>query len=110
MSVEEVLADKLIVWPITRSMCAPMSDGAAAVIIASADAAARLGDSRRAVRIRGIGVSSGSNRKPGEVEKHLTLDRVAFSPVGLPGGWVSSQAWFVCRPRSVGVTSANGPA
>ncbi len=38
-----------------------------------------------------------------EVEKHLILDRIAFSPFGFPGGWVSSQAWFVCRPRPVGV-------
>ncbi|SFB89369.1 Acetyl-CoA acetyltransferase [Polaromonas sp. OV174] len=71
MTVEEVLADKLIVWPITRSMCAPMSDGAAAIIVTSAAAAKRLQPSR-SVRIRGIGVSSGSTRKPEEVERHLT--------------------------------------
>lgn len=71
MTVEEVLADKLIVWPITRSMCAPMSDGAAAIVVASAAAAKRL-QPKRSVRIRGIGVSSGSTRKPEEVERHLT--------------------------------------
>ena len=71
MTVDEVLADKLIVWPITRSMCAPMSDGAAAIVVASADAARRLQPSR-SIRIAGIGVSSGSNRKPEEVERHLT--------------------------------------
>jgi acetyl-CoA acyltransferase len=71
MTVDEVLADKLIVWPITRSMCAPMSDGAAAIIIASSEANIRM-NRKRAVRIRGIGVSSGSNRKAEEVEKHLT--------------------------------------
>jgi SAM-dependent methyltransferase len=37
-----------------------------------------------------------------EVEKHLALDRVAFSPFGFSGGWISSQAWFVGRPRSAG--------
>lgn len=71
MTVDEVLNDKLIVWPITRSMCAPMTDGAAAIIVASAKGAARL-DRRRAVKIRGMGVSSSSQRKPEEVEKHLT--------------------------------------
>jgi acetyl-CoA acyltransferase len=71
MTVEEVLADKLIVWPITRSMCAPMSDGAAAVVVASAEVAKRLQPSR-SVRIRGMGVSSGSTRRPEEVERHLT--------------------------------------
>lgn len=71
MTVEEVLTDKLIVWPITRSMCAPMSDGACAIVVASDSALAKF-DARRAVRIRGIGVSSGTNRQPDEVEKHLT--------------------------------------
>lgn len=71
MTVEEVLKDKLIAWPITRSMCAPMSDGAGALLVASGAALARF-DARRAVRIRGIGVSSGSKREPSQVERHLT--------------------------------------
>jgi acetyl-CoA acetyltransferase len=71
MTTEEVLADKLIVWPITRSMCAPMTDGACAIIVCSTQALQRF-EKRRAVRIRGIGVSSGSQRKPEEVDRHLT--------------------------------------
>ncbi|WP_274628903.1 thiolase family protein [Arvimicrobium flavum] len=71
MTVDEVLADRLIAWPITRAMCAPMSDGSAALVIASAGAVARLG-SRRAVAIRGIGVSSSSDRSIEEYDKHLT--------------------------------------
>lgn len=71
MTLDEVLADKLIAWPITRSMCAPMSDGACALIIASQDALGHF-DTKRAVRIRGMGVSSGTNRKPDEVHRHLT--------------------------------------
>lgn len=86
MSVEEVLADRMIVWPITRAMCAPMSDGAAAILIASKGAVAE-GGWRRAVRIAGIGVSSSSDRQPEEVERHLTrvaaaraYDRAAVGP------------------------------
>jgi acetyl-CoA acyltransferase len=71
MTVEEVLNDKMIAWPITRSMCAPMSDGACALLLVS-DAALSRFDARRAVRIRGIGVSSGSNREAHQVERHLT--------------------------------------
>lgn len=71
MTVDEVLKDKLIAWPITRSMCAPMSDGAGALLVASGSALARF-DAKRAVRIRGMGVASGSRRKPSEVERHLT--------------------------------------
>jgi len=71
MTTEEVLADKLINYPLTRSMCAPMSDGACALILAS-DAGLAKFDRARAVRIRGMGVSSGSNRTPDQPERHLT--------------------------------------
>jgi acetyl-CoA acetyltransferase len=72
MTVEEVLADKLIAWPMTRSMCAPMSDGAAALIVASTAAVKRLGIARRAVRIRAVAVGSGTSRTANEYERHLT--------------------------------------
>ena len=71
MTREEVLADKLISYPMTRAMCAPMSDGAAALVIASERAMERF-DRSRAVGIRAVSASSGSNRKPDELEKHLT--------------------------------------
>lgn len=71
MTVDEVLADRMIVWPITRSMCAPMSDGACAIILASRRAAAAL-DAGRAVHVRGIAASSSSNRRADEVSRHLT--------------------------------------
>ncbi|MBU2515712.1 thiolase family protein [bacterium] len=35
MTVEEVLADRLVAYPLTRSMCAPIGDGAAAVVVCS---------------------------------------------------------------------------
>ena len=34
------------------------------------------------------------------VRAHLTVERNLFSPLGYFGGWVSSQAWFICRPRN----------
>jgi len=71
MTVDEVLADKLIAWPITRSMCAPMSDGACALVVAAGSALDRF-ERRRAVRIRGIAVSSGTRRTADEVDRHLT--------------------------------------
>lgn len=71
MTVDEVLADRLIAWPITRAMCAPMSDGSGALVVASERAVARLGASR-AIRIRGIGVSSSSGRSIDQYDKHLT--------------------------------------
>jgi acetyl-CoA acyltransferase len=63
MSVEEVLADAPIVWPLTRAMCAPVSDGAAAAVLCSGAALRRLG-AQRAVRIRASVLLSGSVRAP----------------------------------------------
>ena len=37
MSVDEVLADRLVSWPLTRAMCAPIGDGAASAIVCSSD-------------------------------------------------------------------------
>lgn len=71
MTIDEVLNDKLVAWPITRSMCAPMSDGACAIVVAAEGVLQRF-DARRAVRIRGMGVSSGSQREASQVERHLT--------------------------------------
>ena len=72
MTVDEVLADRMISWPMTRSMCAPMSDGACALVVASEKAVARLGASKRAVRIRGIAIASGVERAPDDDEHHIT--------------------------------------
>jgi len=72
MSVDEVMADRLVVWPITRAMCAPISDGACALVLASDKAVAALGQRQRAVTIRGLGVSSSSNRDPRAYDQHLT--------------------------------------
>ncbi|MFC0220259.1 thiolase family protein [Pseudochelatococcus lubricantis] len=71
MSVEEVLADKLIAWPLTRSMCAPMSDGACALVVTSGRSLGRF-DAQRAVRVRGIAAASGSNRRPADFDRHIT--------------------------------------
>lgn len=71
LTVEEVLADRLVAWPVTRSMCAPMSDGSGALIVAAESALSRF-DRNRAIRIRGMGVSSSSNRTPEQYERHLT--------------------------------------
>ncbi|BBD99650.1 thiolase family protein [Sphingobium amiense] len=72
LTIDEVLADRMVVWPITRSMCAPMSDGACAIIVASRRFAETMDSGRRAVSIRGIGVSSSSNRTAAQYDRHLT--------------------------------------
>ena len=36
-TVDQVMADRAVSWPLTRSMCAPIGDGAAAALVCSAD-------------------------------------------------------------------------
>ena len=71
MTIDQVLQDKLISWPLTRSMCAPMSDGSAALVLSSRPALRHF-DAKRAIRIRGIALSSGSNRTEEQYDKHIT--------------------------------------
>lgn len=64
MSVEAVLADKAVVGPFTRSMCAPISDGAAAVLVGSREALLSLGSERPRVRIAAIAAANGTRTSP----------------------------------------------
>ena len=63
-TVDEVLADRPITYPLTRAMCAPVGDGAAAAIVCSKRVLDALpGEVReRAVRIAGHGLSGGKYR------------------------------------------------
>lgn len=84
MTVDEVMADRMIVWPVTRAMCAPMSDGACAIIVSAREIAKRR-SGKRAVTIRGIGASSSSDRTAEQYDRHLTrvaADR-AYDMAGL---------------------------
>tara|TARA_R110002153_G_scaffold124543_3_gene270953 strand:+ start:59174 stop:60418 length:1245 start_codon:yes stop_codon:yes gene_type:complete len=69
-SVDEVLNGRLISWPFTLPMCAPISDGGAAAVVCSAKGLAKL-NAKRAIKIRGISLASGSNRAPDEFERHI---------------------------------------
>jgi acetyl-CoA acyltransferase len=70
MSVDEVLGDIPISWPLTRSMCAPISDGAAAAVLYSERGRHRFGGSR-AVRVEALVLVSGVDRKPEDFDKHI---------------------------------------
>jgi acetyl-CoA acyltransferase len=61
-TIEEILAGKVIAWPLTLPMCAPISDGAAAVVVGSRAAAQRLA-SVAPVRVLASVLTSGSTRK-----------------------------------------------
>jgi acetyl-CoA acetyltransferase len=62
MTVDEALSDREIAFPLTRSMCAPIGDGAAAALVASGDWLRRQSAElqRRAVRVRATAASGGT--------------------------------------------------
>ncbi|HEY7167844.1 MAG TPA: thiolase domain-containing protein [Candidatus Binatia bacterium] len=53
LTVKDVLASEIMAWPVHRLMVSPTSDGAAALVIASEEAARRLTD--KPVWIQGVG-------------------------------------------------------
>src|SRR6056297_3156676 len=61
MSVDEVMADKPIAYPLTRSMCAPVGDGAAAAMVCSEDFLKKM-TNPRPVKIRASVNGSGTDR------------------------------------------------
>lgn len=63
-SVAEVLGDKRVLAPLTRAMCAPISDGAAAVMVCSGEALRSLPAAvqARAVKVVGVELASGRYR------------------------------------------------
>ena len=58
MTVQQVLEDRRVVGPLTRAMCSPIADGAAAAVLCSAEVARRLGRAD-AVRVRGYALRAG---------------------------------------------------
>jgi acetyl-CoA acetyltransferase len=56
--VEKVLSDRIVSWPLTRSMCAPIGDGAASAILCSEDVVRKLGLGSQAVKIRASVIGS----------------------------------------------------
>lgn len=71
MTVEQVLSDPMVVPPLTRAMCAPISDGAAAVVVCSERGLHRLGGSSRAVRLRAISLATARDRKERNFDGHI---------------------------------------
>lgn len=85
VSPEQVLADRLVSWPLTRSMCAPIGDGAAAALVCSAAFLKTLPAEvrERAVRIRASVLTGGKYRRLDEPGlSHLAAQR-AYAMAGL---------------------------
>jgi acetyl-CoA acetyltransferase len=82
MTVEEVLNDRLVSHPLTRAMCAPIGDGAAAAILVSGEYLRTLKEAR-AIQVRASVLASGSTR-PGNQAKAAAQKAYEMAGVG-PG-------------------------
>jgi acetyl-CoA acetyltransferase len=91
-SIDEVLSAPPITYPLTLPMCSPVSDGAAAVVLATEDGLRRYGiDRSRAIRVLASVIQTGSDRDPSDVENHCTARaaRRAYEKAGIGPGDVS---------------------
>jgi len=86
-SVDQVLDDREVSFPLTRSMCAPVGDGAAAALVCSADYLAGQPEAirSRAIRIAATTMSGGKYRtvdEPGlsHIASQRAYDRAGLSP------------------------------
>jgi acetyl-CoA acetyltransferase len=82
LSVEDVLHAPMIAEPLTRPMCSPIGDGAAAAVIMSEREMRRRGI-RRPVRVLTSVLHSGWDREPDEEGTVEVCAREAFEEAGL---------------------------
>ncbi len=83
VSVDDVLNDRMVSYPLTRAMCAPIGDGAASAILASGDVVKQLGVLSRAVRVRASVLASGRTRSVDEPDIGERAGRIAYEKSGL---------------------------
>lgn len=85
LTAEEVLADRPVSWPLTRAMCAPIGDGAAAALVCSEAWLARQSAAvrSRAVRIAASTMTSGKYRRLDEPGLSKLAAEKAYKAAGL---------------------------
>jgi acetyl-CoA acetyltransferase len=82
MTAEEVLAAKSVAYPLTRPMCAPVGDGAAAAIICSEKFLKKLTNARP-VRIRASILGTGADRDINAPDIGERLAHKAYNAAGV---------------------------
>jgi acetyl-CoA acetyltransferase len=82
MSIEEVLASREIVWPLTLPMCSPIGDGAAAVVVVSERKAREMALSKK-VRIASSVLVSGYDEGNLDISIGELASRTAYEEAGL---------------------------
>jgi acetyl-CoA acetyltransferase len=81
VTVEEVLASRTVAAPLTLLMCSPIGDGAAAVVVCSAERARRGGLSP--VLVRASVLVSGTDHAPDEPGSVVRASALAYERAGI---------------------------
>ena len=79
-TVQQVLNDRIVAYPLTRAMCAPIGDGAAATIVCSEEFL-KEHPSKRAIKVRASILQGGSRTGPADISERA--GRQAFETAGL---------------------------
>jgi len=82
MTPEDVLADKSIVYPLTRSMCAPLGDGSAAVILCSKEFLKKVKNPKQ-IKVLATVIVSGRNRGIDEQDISERASSKAYKMAGI---------------------------
>jgi acetyl-CoA acetyltransferase len=80
-SLEDVLASPPVAEPLTRLMCSPIGDGAAATVLMSAEMARQF--TSKPVYVKASVLGSGFDRQPGEPDVTVTMSRKAYEMAGV---------------------------
>jgi acetyl-CoA acetyltransferase len=80
MTVEQVIQDRLVSFPLTRAMCAPIGDGAAAAILCSEEFLKKH-PTNRAVKIRASILKSGARTGANDISQRAS--KAAYEKAGV---------------------------
>ena len=83
LTPQQVLADRMVTWPFTRAMCAPIGDGAASAILCDVETVKRLGLASQAVKVRASVLGSGRKRSFDDIDIGERLSKIAYEKSGL---------------------------
>ncbi len=125
-TIDEVLKAPPITYPLTLPMCAPISDGAAAVILCTENALQRYDlDRARAVKVLGSVVGSGVERDMGDFEQNIVkriagrlyevtgvgpedIDVVELHDATAVGELLETESLGLCAPGEAGALAMSG--
>lgn len=85
VTLEQVLADREVSWPLTRSMCSPVGDGAAAALLCSERGLKELpaATRERAIRVRASVLTGGKYRALDEPGLSQVAAQRAYAMAGI---------------------------